>query len=69
MCRTMDIVNEENKDEEMEEQGTTSSSTPPMRALARLAAKLKQIMGINTMQVPMSIETEFDDMDTEDPKK
>jgi len=51
----MDIVNEENEDEEMEEQGTTSSSTPPTWALAQLAAKLKQIMGTNTTQVPISI--------------
>jgi len=65
----MDIVNEETKDEEMEDQGTITSSTTPTRASARLAAKLKQIMGTNTMQIPMSIETDAEDVDTKDPKK
>jgi len=68
-CGKMDIINEEMEDEEMEDQGTITSSTTPTRASARLAAKLKQIMGMNTTQVPMSIETDADDMDTEDPKK
>ena len=71
-CRmhgTMDIVEEEEDNEEMEAKIMTSSSTLPTQALAQLAAKLKQIMGTNTSQVPMSIDKETVDMDTKDPKK
>jgi len=68
-CGMMDIVDEEEDDEEMEETTTTSSSTLPTWALAQLAAKLKQIMGTNTSQVPMLTDKEIVDMDTEDPKK
>jgi len=64
----MDIVNKEEEKEEMEEQSMTTSSTPPTWALTRLAAKLKQIMGMNTLEILMSIEEEVADMDTEDPK-
>jgi len=69
MCGTMDIIDKEEDDEEMEEKTTTTPSTLPTWALAWLAAKLKQIMGTNTSQVPMLIEEEIADMDTKDPKK
>jgi len=69
MHGTMDIVNKKDEDEEMEDHSTTTSSTLPTRALAWQAAKLKQIMGTNTLQVLMLIKEEVADMDTKDPKK
>jgi len=65
----MDIINKENEDEEMEDQDTITSSTTPMHSLAQLAAKLKKLMEMESTQVLMLIETEFDGMDTKDPKK
>jgi len=69
MCSMMDIINEENEDKEMEDQATTTSSTTPTHSSAQLATKLKKLMEMETTSIPMSIETEIQDMELEDPKK
>jgi len=65
----MDVVNEENKDEEMTDHTMASTSTPPMRSSARLAAKLKKLTETDLTPVPMMIKTEIDAMDIKDLKK
>ncbi len=53
----------------MVDQETVNSSTTPTHSSAWLAVKLKKLMEMKAMQVPMSIKTKFEDMDTEDPEK
>jgi len=67
MHEKMDIVYEESDDEKMEDENMTSSSTTPMRSLARLlVAKLKAIMKTNTTAPPTEV---MMDIDNEEQKK
>jgi len=65
----MDIVNKENEDEETEDHATTTSSSTPTCSSAWLAAKSKKLMEMETRSIPMSIETEIQEMEIQDLKK
>jgi len=65
----MEVVNKENKDKEMTDHATVSTSNTPMRASAQLAAKLKKLTESDLTPVPMMIETKIKAMDIKDIKK
>jgi len=56
----MEVVYKELDDEIMEDTNMTSSSMKPMRSLARLMAKLKQLMQTNTTSPPMEVMMDID---------
>jgi len=60
MHEKMEVVNKETKDKNMEDAATTSSSTTPLRTLARLAAKLKKLMKTDMHTPPMEVMMELD---------
>jgi len=67
MHEKMDVVNEETKDDTMEDMIIKSSSTTPMQTSAHLAAKLKKLMQADMTHTPPTEVTM--EIDTEDQKK